>query len=235
MKYLASSVLLALTLTVAHAEKLEPFNAAYARTDYSSPYLDAKTRADEGSASAQFDLGRMFENGQGVNTDDQQAVFWYGKAAEQGYADAQTSLGEFYARGRGLPRNDPYAVAWFRKAAEQGLARAQYDLAYMYSRGLGVPRDDQQAIDWYRKAAGQGVAKAQYNLGEIYAKGVGVPKDDQLAYFWWLLASSQGLAQAVEKRDFVELRLSPEQRAGGQAAARSWIPKLVPVPVQQIP
>ena len=105
----------------------------------------------------------------------------------------------------------------------------------MYSKGLGVPKDDQLAIDWYRKAAGQGVVKAQYNLGEIYSKGVGVPKDDQQAYFWWLLASAHGFAQAVEKRDLVELRLPPEQRASAQAQARNWIPKDTPPALVQTP
>ena len=223
MKYLAASVFLALTLAsaaVVHAERFEPFEPAYVRTDYSSAYVTVKTLADEGSASAQFELGRMFENGNGVGKNSQLAVFWYGKAAEQGHAEAQTSLAVLYARGLGVPRNDSYAVA-------------QYDLGYMYARGLGVPRDDRQAIDWYRKAAGQGVVKAQYNLGEIYSKGVGVPKDDQQAYFWWLLASAQGCPQAVEKRDLVELKLAPEQRAGAQASARSWIPKAAPLAVQQ--
>ena len=238
MKYLAGSVFLALSLTsgaVVHAERFEPFNSVYARTDYSSTYATVKTLADEGSASAQFELGRMFESGVGVGRDHQQAVFWYGRAAEQGHAQAQTNLGVLYARGLGVPRNDGYAVAWFRKAAEQGLANAQYDLGYMYSKGLGVPRDDQQANDWYRKAAGQGVVRAQYNLGEIYSKGIGVPKDDQQAYFWWLLASAQGFPQAVEKRDLVELKWPPEQRAGAQALARNWIPKAAPLAVQQTP
>ncbi len=105
-------------------------------------------------------------------------------------------------------------------------------LGYMYAKGRGVPKDDQQAIDWYRKAAGQGSVKAQNNLGEIYSKGVGVPKDDQQAYFWWLLASAQGLPQAIEKRDFLELRLSPELRAAAQADARASKRKIEPAPVQ---
>ena len=238
MKYLAGSVLFTLTLAAgltAHAERLEPFNPVYARTDYNSTYVTVKTLADEGASSAQFELGRMFENGVGVATDPQQAAFWYGKAAAQGHAEAQANLGVLYARGLGLARDDAYAVAWFRKAAAQDLAKAQYDLAYMYAKGLGVPKDDQLAIDWYRKAAGQGVVRAQYNLGEIYSRGIGVPKDDQQAYFWWLLASAQGFAQAVEKRNLVELKLPPEQRAGAQAQARSWIPKAVAPPDRQTP
>ncbi len=235
MKYRASSLLLILTLTigtVVHADRPEPFGLGYRGPDYNSVYVTVKTLADQGDVNAQYELGRMFENGQSVAKNDQLAVAWYRKAAEQGHAEAQASLGVLYARGYGVPRNDPYAVFWFRKAADQGLAKAQYDLAYMYSKGLGTPRDDQQAIDWYKKAAGQGVVRAQYNLGEIYSKGVGVPKDEQEAYFWWLLASAQGFPQAVEKRNFLELRLSAEQRAGGQALARSWIPKTSLVLIQ---
>lgn len=238
MKYRASSFLLILTLTigtVVHADRPEPFGLGYTGPDYNSIYVTVKTLADQGDVNAQFELGRMFENANGVAKNDQLAVAWYRKAAEQGHADAQASLGVLYALARGVSKNDPYAVYWFRKAAEQGLAKAQYDLAYMYSQGRGTPKDDQQAIDWYRKAAGQGVVRAQYNLGEIYSKGVGVPKDEQEAYFWWLLASAQGFPQAIEKRNFLELRLSAEQRAGGQALARSWIPKTSFIPTQPTP
>ncbi len=42
---------------------------------------------------AQYNLGVMYANGQGVPKDEKQAVVWYRKAAEQGYADAQHNLG----------------------------------------------------------------------------------------------------------------------------------------------
>lgn len=60
MKYLAATVFFALTLSsgfAAHAERPEPFKSVYARTDYGSTYVTVKTQADEGSASAQFELG----------------------------------------------------------------------------------------------------------------------------------------------------------------------------------
>ncbi len=236
MTYLTASVFLGLALatgTAAHATPSDNNHLTYTLNDYNSTYITVKTQADAGLASAQFELGLMFENAIGVAKNMQQAAAWYGRAAQQGHAQAQTNLGVLYARGVGVPRNDPYAVAWFRKAAEQGLAKAQYDLAYMYANGLGTPKDDQLANDWYRKAAAQGVVRAQYNLGEIYSRGVGVPQDDQQAYFWWLLASAQGSAQAVEKRNLVEMKLPLEQRLSAQAQARNWIPKVVPVVEQQ--
>ena len=100
MKYRASSLLLILTLTigtVVHADRPEPFGLGYRGPDYNSVYVTVKTLADQGDVNAQYELGRMFENGQSVAKNDQLAVAWYRKAAEQGHAEAQASLGVLYA------------------------------------------------------------------------------------------------------------------------------------------
>ncbi len=51
---------------------------------------------DNRHASAQYNLGVSYAKGQGVPKDDQQAVFWYRKAAEQEDAGAQHNLGLMY-------------------------------------------------------------------------------------------------------------------------------------------
>jgi TPR repeat protein len=48
--------------------------------------------AQAGDAEAQFNLGVMYDRGQGVPQDDVQAAEWYRKAAEQGHAAAQNNL-----------------------------------------------------------------------------------------------------------------------------------------------
>ena len=55
---------------------------------------DAQNRVD-----LQYQLGTMYEEGQGVPKYDEQAAAWYRKAAEQGHADAQFNLGTMYAEG----------------------------------------------------------------------------------------------------------------------------------------
>ena len=60
-----------------------------------------RTAAEQGNASAQFELGLMYANGVGVPQDDAEAVKWYRLAAEQGYASAQLELGRMYANGAG--------------------------------------------------------------------------------------------------------------------------------------
>jgi len=75
--------------------------------------------AEQGDAEAQFQLGKMYANGDGVARDDAEAVKWYRKAAEQGDAGAQFVLGEMYTKGQGVPRNNTEAAKWFKKSNEQ--------------------------------------------------------------------------------------------------------------------
>ena len=59
--------------------------------------------AEQGNATAQYNLGVMYTNGQeGVRQDYAQAVHWYRKAAEQGDVDAQVNLGWLYDNGQGV-------------------------------------------------------------------------------------------------------------------------------------
>ena len=77
-------------------------------------------KAQQGDAEAQFYLGVCYYNGEGVNQDYSQAVYWWRKAAEQGLAEAQYNLGVCYERGEGVNQDYSQAVYWYRKAAEQG-------------------------------------------------------------------------------------------------------------------
>lgn len=147
-------------------------------------------------ATAQFNLGLKYYNGNGVIKDPAQAVTWWNKAAEQGHADAQYWLGLMYGNGEGVTKNFKQQLAWYTKAAKQGHADAQNNLGYMYAHGEGVAKDSAQAVSWYRKAAEQGNAVAQDNLGLMYAKGEGVEENPKQAEKWWSKAASQGNADA---------------------------------------
>ena len=140
--------------------------------------------AEQGFAQAQYNLGNMYANGQGVRQDYAQAVQWFGKAAEQGFAYAQFNLGLMYAKGQGVHQDDAQAVQWYRKAAEQGDAKAT---ASNYR------------LTWtYRKAAEQGDAKAQFNLGVMYEEGKGVRQNLVIAKEWFGKACDNGLQQGCD-------------------------------------
>ena len=76
---------------------------AYDRGDYATALREWRPLAEQGNADAQFYLGVMYRDGQGVPQNDAEAVRWYRKAAEQGYAQAQYSLRWMYANGRCPP------------------------------------------------------------------------------------------------------------------------------------
>ena len=104
--------------------------------------------AKQGKAEAQYNLGVMYYNGQGVNKDYSKAVYWYTKAAEQGGAEAQFKLGLMYNNGLGVNEDYTKAVYWHTKAAEQGGAEAQYILGLMYYEGHGVNKDYTKAVSF---------------------------------------------------------------------------------------
>jgi len=161
-----------------------------------SEFDEMKALADQGDADAQFYLGNVYLNGEGLQENVVEAVKWYRKAADQGYVKAQFNLAQAYFIGKGVPKNVAEAVKWYRKAAEQGDANAQYNLALCYNNGEGVPKNIAESVKWYRKAADQGVVQAQYSLGLMYTSGHGVPKNVAEAVKWYRKAAEQGYVEA---------------------------------------
>jgi uncharacterized protein len=90
---------------------------AYNRGDYATALQIFRRLADQGNATAQYDLGVMYGQGQGVPQDYAQAVAWYRQAAEQGVVAAQHNLGVAYLRGRGVTRDNVLAYMWLNLAA----------------------------------------------------------------------------------------------------------------------
>jgi len=145
----------------ASAEPLEEGMAAYQRGDYAAALKFLRPLAKQNNSQAQYTLGYMYAEGEGVPEHDGKAAKLYRKAAEQGDADAQNELGVMYVAGRGVPADDAEAMKWFRKAAEQGLREAQYNLGLMNYIGEGVPQDLVQAHMWYNIADTLGDEDAQ--------------------------------------------------------------------------
>jgi uncharacterized protein len=66
--------------------------------------------AEQGHATAQYNLGLMYDTGYGVPKDLVEAVNWYRKAAEQGDAEAQYKLGVLFEGGQGVRKDLVEAV-----------------------------------------------------------------------------------------------------------------------------
>ena len=93
---------------------------AYQQRDFATALKEWKALADSGDAEAEFRVGVMYEQGEGVPSDPRQAANWYRKAAEQAYARAQYALGTLYEKGQGVLQDYVQAHMWLNLASAQG-------------------------------------------------------------------------------------------------------------------
>jgi TPR repeat protein len=126
--------------------------------------------AQAGDARAQFNLGRMYLDGEGGPRDCARALMWSERAAEQGIPGAQYNIGRMYDEGLGVRRNALRGATWYRKAAARGFSSAQVALGDMYATGRGAPSDPKRAAELYGAAAEQGDAAAEFKLATLSLK-----------------------------------------------------------------
>ncbi len=117
MKSIALGVTLFVLLAAPALAGLDEGWAAYERGDYANALREWRPLAEQGNASALYNIGFMYANGQGVRRDYGEAARWYRLAAEQGHVDAQLLLGLLYRKGRGVPLNYVQAHMWYSLAA----------------------------------------------------------------------------------------------------------------------
>jgi uncharacterized protein len=119
-RYLLALALLVLPVVPAAAQDFNSGVKAYERGDYAQALREWRPLAEQGGASAQFNVGQMYFLGRGVPQDYAQALKWHTLAAEQGNASAQSVLGSMYAAGRGVRQDFVQAYMWHALAAEGG-------------------------------------------------------------------------------------------------------------------
>jgi hypothetical protein len=133
-------------------------------------FEDTLRLAEEGDAVAQYNLGWMYDHGEGVPENNTEAMKWYRLAADQGLAAAQRNIGALYENGVEVPQDYAEAVKWFRLAADQGDANAQYNLGVMYALGRGVPENYVTAYAWFNISAASGDELAISNRSAAEAR-----------------------------------------------------------------
>src|SRR4030081_1360103 len=149
--------------------------------------------AEGGHPVAQWKLGRMYADGDGVTQNDLRAFEYFSRIANAHaedspsapqaaiVANAFVALGRYYLNG--IPnskiKSDPeraremfsYAASYF------GNADAQYDLARLYLKSAGSSRDDfRYGARWLGLAAQKGQHQAQAMLGQMLFAGDRLPR-----------------------------------------------------------
>jgi len=119
--------------------------------DYAEAVRWYSRAAYNGLAAAQFNLGVMYDNGQGVTQDYAEAVRWYREAADQGLAAAQFNLGLMYCNGQGVTQDYAEAYIWLNLAA----SRASGDEQKRYAdarESVAKKMTTQQIVEAQRRA-----------------------------------------------------------------------------------
>ncbi len=95
-------ILVLLLISPASAQDYVTAFNAYLRGDYALAEREFRPLAERGNVLAQYKLGLMYNNGEGVPQDFREAVNWFNRAAVLGYAPAQSSLGVKFEKGQGV-------------------------------------------------------------------------------------------------------------------------------------
>ncbi len=158
--------------------------------------------ADQGQPAAQWKLGRMYADGDGVPQDQMRAFNYFseianthpdespGTAQARFVANAFVSLGHYYLTG--IPNSKIKADAararelYNYAATYFGDADAQYELGRLYLESK--PSDPHEAARWFQLAANKGECRAEAALGDILFQGQYVPRQAARGLMWLTLS-----------------------------------------------
>ena len=136
--------------------------ALYNSGDHAGAAALVRQAAEAGNPTATYEMGYIYENGDGLQQDAGQAAQWYLKAADLGDAAGEAAVGQLYESGNQVAENWDTAVLWYMRSAQQGNRMGEFRLGRSYHYGVGVALDLGAAAQWYDKAAAQGDSQAAY-------------------------------------------------------------------------
>ncbi len=235
MEKLPASLCLALFLIsgFAHADDnslIREANAALSQKDYGAAFSKFSVLAQHGNATAQFNLGVFYLNGQGVQKDEKQAFEWLGKSAAQGHARALQVLQSAAAKGNEgakteLNKLQPQTASQPTQplgASPQAPTGSQDDKALFAEANTALAQKDYNtAFPKFLVLAQQGNAIAQFNVGAFYLNGLGVQKDQKQAYDWFAKSAAQGNARAVNVMQSAEAKAKADAQAKAEAQTKA--------------
>lgn len=174
---------------------------AHDRRDFSAAFREWSADAARGDRKAQYHLGLLYRDGEGVSRDLSKSFDLIGRSARQGYAPAQAEFGRFLRKGLAGPADPVQARQWLQRGADQGQSLSMNELGLMYLNGQGGPVDYPRALQLFVKASPQSSA-ALSNVALMHEMGWGVPKSIVEACAWYTVAAEEGSKNAPSERDY---------------------------------
>lgn len=177
---------------------------SFDRKEYKNAFAEFSYLAEEGDPTAVYYLGRMYNEGLGVDKDNIKALELF-QLADKGYnMDAAVQLGKMMLTGQGMAKNTDLGLQYLKKAAYAGNEDALYELGNAYLNGTGVEKDYTYAFGFYLIGALKGDKRAQTKVGQAYLSGRGIPQDYSESVKWYARAANQGYV--VAQKEFAEVR-----------------------------
>lgn len=178
--------------------------------------------AEQGLAEAQFELGKRYLEGEGVEKSADDGIKWLKLSSKQNFRSAVELLKtkfpnqviltqeeaalarEAFNKGvghllgtDGFEKDPDKSIQYFLEAAEIGSVDAQWNLGLLYNEGIGVELNPDEARYWFEKAAKAGHSRAQFNLSLMYMTGRGVERDFTKASELLQLSAENGYIDAA--------------------------------------
>ena len=106
----------------------------------------------KGEPESMTGTASLYEEGNGVQQDNNKALEWLQKASDTGSAEGSIRLAFSYEEGKlGLEKNDEKAFTYMERAAIQGSEAGSRLVSKMYLEGRGVVRNEIKGIKWAQK------------------------------------------------------------------------------------
>lgn len=169
---------------------------AYKLGEYPKAFKLFSAQAAKGDKNAMFAIGKMYQEGTGVDANPNLAEEYYRKAADLGQETAQYNLAQLLLSD---PKRVPEGIKWLKDSAGAGSGKSMLVLGQLYANGQGVTQDFAAAKGWFDKAAEKGEADAYLLLGQLSELGKGATKDMKKALELYENAAKRDSLQAILK------------------------------------
>ena len=224
---------------LAHTGKLPTMGTNYALA--MKAYKKATRQKDElgnevgylGNYIATYNIGIMYQQGQGVPQSASEAYRWF-RISNEAYKEqrpnrvfypATVQMARALQTGVGVARDDKAAVQMWLAAAKEGSPDAMLGYANMVVAGRGTIQNPSIAFQYYTRAANHWNLDAMVALAQMYAKGDGISREPNLkeSAKWYIILATVNKKKFGGKERLALSKLSEQDQKSAKGLALSWL------------
>ena len=167
-----------------------------------------KKAAQDNDIQAQYNLGMIYLDGEGVKKNHNVAKEWFEKSSTQGHTESQYQLACLYLNEELEMFNQKLGYALLKKASTpskennfEPSSQAIVGRGLCLQNGWGVKKNLKESVKFYEKASDPKLPEGDnplgmYYLGLAHYNGTGVPINFKLAFKFFSMAADQELCNA---------------------------------------